>query len=70
MASKPKRNAEARSTQAETGEVPVETRDEEIKRRAYEIYLERGEQPGHELVYWLQAERELERGVLWREQAG
>ena len=24
-------------------------RDEEIRRRAYEIYLERGEQPGREL---------------------
>lgn len=70
MASRPKRNAEARSTQAETGEAPVETRDEEIKRRAYEIYLERGEQPGRELDDWLQAERELERGVLWRGQAG
>jgi hypothetical protein len=39
-------------------------RDEEIRRRAYEIYLERGEQPGHELDDWLQAERELERLVL------
>jgi hypothetical protein len=28
--------------------------------RAYEIYLERGEQPGRELDDWLQAERELE----------
>jgi hypothetical protein len=72
MASKPKRDAEATSTRAETGEVPVEnsTRDEEIKRRAYKIYLECGEQPGRELDDWLQAERELERGVLWREQAG
>ena len=33
-------------------------RDEEIRRRAYEIYLERGEQPGTELEDWLQAERE------------
>jgi Protein of unknown function (DUF2934) len=38
-------------------------------RRAYEIYLERGEQPGRELDDWLQAERELERGVLWHAQA-
>lgn len=32
---------------------------EAIQRRAYEIYLKRGEQPGHELDDWLQAEREL-----------
>ena len=34
-------------------------REQEIRRRAYEIYLERGEQPGHDLDDWLQAEREL-----------
>src|SRR6266851_686466 len=33
--------------------------DEEIRRRAYEIYLERSEQPGTELDDWLQAEREF-----------
>ena len=32
---------------------------EKIRCRAYEIYLEHGEQPGHELEDWLQAEREL-----------
>jgi len=31
---------------------------DEIGRRAYEIYLERGGLPGHELEDWLQAERE------------
>jgi hypothetical protein len=74
MSSKPKRSGstEAEATQSETGEVPVGTsaRDEEIRRRAYEIYLERGERPGGHLEDWLQAERELERGALWREQAG
>jgi hypothetical protein len=40
------------------------SRDEGIRGRAYEIYLERGEQPGRELDDWLQAERELEGGVL------
>ena len=34
-------------------------REEEIKRRAYEIYLERGEEPGRDLEDWLQAEREI-----------
>jgi Protein of unknown function (DUF2934) len=76
MLSKPKRNestdAEATSAQAATVEVPVgnSAPDEEIRRRAYEIYLERGEQQGRELDDWLQAERELERGMPWREQAG
>ena len=78
MSSKPKRNGstepQASSTQTETGEVSVRNsaRDEEIRRRAYEIYLERGEQPGRDLDDWLQAERELvrEREVLRRAQAG
>jgi hypothetical protein len=35
------------------------TRGDKIKRRAYEIYLERGSEPGRELEDWLQAEREL-----------
>jgi hypothetical protein len=44
----------------EEGEVlPRSTRDEEIRNRAYEIYLQRGGQPGYELEDWLQAEREL-----------
>ena len=34
---------------------------EQIRWRAYEIYLERGGFPGNELDDWLQAERELER---------
>ncbi len=76
MSSKPNRNVitepQATSTLVETGEVSVRNsaRDDEIRRRAYEIYLERGEQPGRELDDWLQAEGELERGVLRRAQAG
>jgi len=35
-------------------------REEEIRRRAYQIYRERGQQPGGELDDWLKAERELE----------
>lgn len=35
------------------------TRGNKIRRRAYEIYLERGSEPGRELEDWLQAEREL-----------
>jgi DUF2934 family protein len=57
---------------AETGEASVGNAapDEDIRRRAYEIYLERGGQLGREQDDWLQAERELERGVLWHAQAG
>jgi hypothetical protein len=32
---------------------------EEIAERAYEIFVARGGQPGHELDDWLQAESEL-----------
>jgi Protein of unknown function (DUF2934) len=49
------------SASANTGGSTVgsSTPDEAMRRRAYEIYLERGGQPGHELDDWLQAEREL-----------
>jgi hypothetical protein len=38
---------------------------EEITRRAYEIYLERGGLPGRALQDWLQAEREFESAALF-----
>jgi hypothetical protein len=38
--------------------------DEEIRRRAYQIYLERGEEHGRDLDDWLQAKREFESGAL------
>jgi len=39
--------------------------DEEIRRRAYEIYLERGDLPGDEIDDWLRAERELQKVALF-----
>jgi hypothetical protein len=33
--------------------------DEDIARRAFELYCERGSQHGHHVEDWLQAEREL-----------
>jgi len=33
--------------------------EEEIRQRAYEIFLARGSAPGHDLDDWLQAEGEL-----------
>ncbi|MGA9777274.1 MAG: DUF2934 domain-containing protein [Verrucomicrobiia bacterium] len=32
---------------------------EQIEARAYDIYLARGAEPGHELEDWLQAEHEI-----------
>jgi hypothetical protein len=76
MSSKPSRKriseTQATSTQVETGDVSLwnSTRDEELRRRAYEIYLERGEQPGRELDDWLKAERELKRGLFLNPECG
>lgn len=39
-------------------------RQEEIRRRAYEIYLERGERPGGELDDWLRAEHESNKALV------
>jgi len=75
MSSKLKRDGssepQATFARTETREVLVGNTalDEEIRRRAYEIHLERGEQPGRDLDDWLQAERELEHGVFRRAQA-
>jgi hypothetical protein len=38
---------------------------DEIKRRAHEIYQERGGLPGRELEDWLQAESEFESAALF-----
>jgi hypothetical protein len=64
MASKAKLIGSTEPAQAETAAEEREgsldeTREQEIRNRAYEIYLQRGEQPGDELSDWLQAEGEL-----------
>jgi hypothetical protein len=64
MASKAKIISSTDPTQPETAVeeregLPHSTRDKEIRNRAYEIYLQRGGQPGSELEDWLLAEREL-----------
>jgi hypothetical protein len=50
--------AHARAT-----ETPIEPllREERIRRRAYELYVQRGSQSGSELDDWLRAEEELRR---------
>jgi hypothetical protein len=76
MSSKPNRKRiseiQATSTRVERGKISVvnSTRDEEIRRRAYQIYLERGGQPGRELDDWLQAERELKQGAFLNSECG
>jgi hypothetical protein len=46
----------AKSNRAGGGPQPEQ---DEIARRAYELYLQRGSVPGHETDDWLQAEAEL-----------
>lgn len=67
MSSKSKEHQEVKShvTSALQGEAVSTSaadspRQEEIRIRAYEIYMERGGQPDHDLDDWLQAESELE----------
>ena len=38
--------------------VPINV-DDEIRRRAYELWEENGREPGHEEEHWLSAEREI-----------
>ena len=69
LQSKGKRNEGRETLELRTREIQSHPEDvsanhrpshEEIRLRAYEIYLERGGLPGNELDDWLQAERELE----------
>ena len=63
MSSKPRTSRQSKQPSTEDGREERSAvnpaREEEIKRRAYGIYLERGEEPGRDLEDWLQAEREL-----------
>jgi hypothetical protein len=43
--------------------VQASSTSDEVARRAYEIYLERGSGPGLDVDDWLRAERELNREV-------
>ena len=71
MAPKNKRNGnlELRAMSVERRTVETSARstpsNEEIRRRAYEIYLERGDLPGDEIDDWLRAERELQKIALF-----
>jgi hypothetical protein len=47
------------SARATKSTIKTLTPEERIRRRAYEIYLRRGNQSGSELGDWLQAEKEF-----------
>jgi hypothetical protein len=48
-----------RQSEPESKPEPVVPAREDIAKRAYELYLQRGSLPGYELDDWLQAEAEL-----------
>ena len=72
MALKPRRNGntEPQATETSNGEeraagaAGTSALDAEIRRRAYQLYVERGEEHGRDLDDWLQAKREFEDGAL------
>ena len=63
MASKAKHGDRSKAVEPgnETQEqgLSASTREDKIRRRAYELYVERGGEPGRDIEDWLQAEREL-----------
>ena len=59
MRTKPTKLQPALTEETPTISVQRNVTEEEIRLRAYEIYLARGAAPGRELDDWLQAEREL-----------
>ena len=71
MRSNAKRNepsevdASPAQVQAEDASANCTPCGEEIRLRAYEIYLERNGLPGDELDDWLRAERELQEVASW-----
>ena len=63
MAKRTRRRSEAHgsTTTAAQPEPRLEPSEEDIRRRAYQRYLERGGGHGMEFEDWLEAERELKR---------
>ena len=44
-------------------ETPASIHEEEIAQRAYELFVARGGEHGHDLEDWLEAERSLQKGA-------
>jgi Protein of unknown function (DUF2934) len=64
MASKAKHGGRSKGVEPgtdtqEQGRLSASTREDKIRRRAYELYVERGREPGRDIEDWLQAAREL-----------
>ena len=64
MASKAKHGDRSKAVEPgtetqEQGRLSASTREDKIRRRAYELHVERGGEPGPDFEDWLQAEREL-----------
>ena len=53
---KPRSN---QKTQQESANPTQQLDMERIQERAHQLYMDRGQEPGHELDDWLQAEREV-----------
>ena len=50
----------SKETQVTALPVPADgSRDGRIRARAYELYVERGMEPGNDVADWLQAEQEI-----------
>jgi len=47
------------ATRAKAPDIEMLSIEERIERRAYELYVQRGNQSGSELDDWLQAEQEI-----------
>jgi Protein of unknown function (DUF2934) len=58
-------DAKTNQPSAEDAAANREPNHDEVRRRAYEIYLEGGSLPGRELDDWLRAERELRKVALF-----
>ena len=59
-----RRNSDDASATADRGRKPaidtaINFSQDDIARRAYDLYLARGREPGHQLQDWLQAEQDL-----------
>ena len=57
-----KKTAAARATKPSAPQRPGPAH-EEIALRARELYLQSGGRPGHDEEFWLEAERQLQRGL-------
>ena len=55
---------EDRESATASGPPPATVSDDEIARRAYDLFLSRGCEHGHDVEDWLQAESELKGATL------